>query len=89
MHLAVTERAAVALEDLWYRQGPEHKQVLRLDSDAEGLCLFTLGTKNDRDRVATYKGRIVLVIEPSVADDLSGCILDWKQTAGGRSFTFA
>jgi Fe-S cluster assembly iron-binding protein IscA len=88
MPLRVTDQAAAALQQLLEDQDPKPAQVLRLVSNTEGNFLLALDTKKDGDQVVRHKGRMVMVIGPSVSESLSGHILDWKQTRSGRSFTF-
>jgi Fe-S cluster assembly iron-binding protein IscA len=88
MPLKVTDQAAAALQQLLEDQDPKPAQVLRLVSNTEGNFLLALDTKKDGDQVVRHKGRMVMVIGPSVSESLSGHILDWKQTRSGRSFTF-
>ena len=88
MGFVVTERAAAALQDLLDQEDLEGGQVFRLVSNSEGHFLFTPDNRRDQDQVVRYQGKMVMVIEPSVREDLSGCILDWQQTPAGRSFTF-
>jgi Fe-S cluster assembly iron-binding protein IscA len=88
MPLKVTDQAAAALQQLLEDQDPKPAQVLRLVSNTEGNFLLALDTKKDGDQVVKHKGRMVMVIGPSVSEGLSGHTLDWKQTRSGRSFTF-
>jgi hypothetical protein len=65
-----------------------------LVSNTEGNFLLAwilkkMETRKDGDQVVKHQGRMVMVIGPSVSEDLSGHIVDWKQTRAGRSFTFA
>jgi Fe-S cluster assembly iron-binding protein IscA len=87
MPLKVTDQAAAALQELLEDQDPNPTQVLRLVSNTESNFLLALDTKKDGDQVVKHKGKMVMVIEPSVSEDLSGHTLDWKQTRAGRSFT--
>jgi Fe-S cluster assembly iron-binding protein IscA len=89
MPLKVTDQAAAALRELLEDQDPNPAQVLRLISNTEGNFLLALDTEKDGDQVVKYNGRMVMVIEPSISEDLSGHTLDWKQTRAGQSFTFA
>jgi iron-sulfur cluster assembly protein len=87
MSLTVTEQAAAALKQYLETQEGEEDQVLRLVSDGEGHHGFSLDTPNSDDQIVEHDGEPVMVIEPTISEDLSDNILDLKETPSGVSLT--
>jgi len=87
MSVAVTERAAAALKGLLDQQNPDPDQVLRLTYDADNSVKLVLGNEADGDQIVQHQGDVVMVIEPSISEDLSGTTLDCTETAAGVSLT--
>ena len=87
MSLTVTEQAAAALKQYLETQEREEDQVLRLVSDGEGNHGFSLDTPNSDDQIVEHDGEPVMVIEPTISEDLSDNILDLKETPSGVSLT--
>jgi len=87
MALTVTEKATEALRGLLEVHDHEPEQVLRLISDGEGNHGLQLDVPRAEDQVVEHEGETVMVIDPALSDDLTGNVLDLKETPTGVSLT--
>jgi Fe-S cluster assembly iron-binding protein IscA len=83
MALTVTERASAALKELLEVHDHESAQVLRLISDGEGNHGLQLDEVREEDQIVEHGGETVMVIDPALSDDLTGNVLDLKETPSG------
>jgi Fe-S cluster assembly iron-binding protein IscA len=87
MSLTVTEQAAAALKQHLEMQDRDADQVLRLVSDEAGNHGFRLDSPKVDDQVVHYDGEAVMVIEPSITEELADKVLDLQETPSGVSLT--
>ena len=87
MALTVTEKATEALKGLLETHEHEPEQVLRLISDEEGNHGLQLDVPKEEDQVVEHDGETVMVIDPALSDDLTGNVLDLKETPSGANLT--
>jgi Fe-S cluster assembly iron-binding protein IscA len=87
MALTVTEQATAALKELLEVQDHESEQVLRLLAEREGIHGLQLDVPREEDQIVEYDGEAVMVLDPALSDDLTGNVLDLKETPSGASLT--
>ena len=87
MALTVTEQATAALKELLEVQDHESEQVLRLLAESEGIHGLQLDVPREEDQIVEYDGEAVMVLDPALSDDLTGNVLDLKETPSGASLT--
>lgn len=87
MPLTVTDQAAATLKELLVSQRQEPDQVLRLVSYGEGNHGFQLDTPQEDDQVVEHEGEVVMAIEPSISEVMTGNVLDLKETPQGPTLT--
>jgi Fe-S cluster assembly iron-binding protein IscA len=87
MALTVTDQATAALKELLEAHDHELEQVLRLISDGEGNHGLQLDVPREEDQVVEHEGEAVMVVDPALSDDLTGNVLDLKETPSGASLT--
>ena len=87
MSLIVTAEATAAMKQFLHTQDRKEDQVLRLISDGAGNHGFRLDSPKANDQIVEHQGEPVMVIEPSISNDLADNILDLKETPFGVSLT--
>jgi Fe-S cluster assembly iron-binding protein IscA len=87
MALTVTEQATAALKELLEVQDHESEQVLRLLPERTGIHGLQLDVPREEDQIVEYDGEAVMVLDPALSDDLTGNVLDLKETPSGASLT--
>ncbi len=78
----LTVEAAELLVALYAVEAPSPDAVLRLRRDAEGFGL-EFDRPRETDMVVAYNGRILLVVDSTLAAGLGDCALAIHRTASG------
>ena len=81
--ITVTERAKEKLESMLTSKVDNSQAALRLIATHEGEYGLHVDIENPGDKVVTYKGRKLLVIDGKLADNLEGTTLDAAITSEG------
>jgi len=80
--IQVSEKAAEALHATLEQNQTDPNDVLRIEQADTGLAL-SIGAQHDGDRLVDHGDRVILAIDPLVADALSGATIDAVEAPGG------
>jgi len=76
MSLSITPNASAALKEALDRNGGEGEEYYRLVQDSDGNISLSLDQQQEQDQLLSHEGETVLLVDPPVAEALSGLTLD-------------
>ena len=87
--MVVTDKAKDALKKLLTLNSHDPHDSLRLACKRSGQLGFILGEETDSDRVITYEGLKVLLIDRELESLLTETVLTVNKTNGKREFVIS
>jgi len=80
--IQVSDRAAEALHATLEQNQTAPDDVLRIEHSEIGLAL-ALGSQHDGDQLVNHADRVILAIDSSISESLSGATIDAVEAPGG------
>ena len=89
--MTVTNRAREELKRIVETKGLDPGKFLRLATppvwEGEGDFGIVIDEERHADQVVDFQGSVVLLLDPSLEEQLPKAVLDFKESPGGSRFT--